>query len=156
MYSLIIYPRPTPEATLDEKLEAVAQTTDLSVYDLRQKCIGTAPTLLKRSSDREALTPLINAAMRAGLKVVCITDDEIRALPPALQLKSVDLDNHAVIFYGRAKERVVVSSTDPLFIVAAALDSLRTKARISTSACRSAEKFPITINASTRSPNTTQ
>lgn len=124
MYRLIIYPTPTPEASLDEKLEAVAQTTDLSVYDLRQKCIGTAPTLLKRSSDREALTPLFNAAMRAGLKVVCITDDEIRALPPSLQLKSVDIDNHSVILYGRAKERVVVSSTDPIFIVAAALDSL--------------------------------
>lgn len=115
---------PTPEAALGEKLEEVAQTTDLSAYDLRQKCIGTAPTLLKRSSDRGALTPLLDAALRAGLAVVCIADDELRVLPPVLQLKSVELKNDTVIFLGRAKERVVVSSTDSLFIVAGALDSL--------------------------------
>jgi hypothetical protein len=109
---------------LEEKLEAVARTTDLSTYDLRQKCIGTTPTLLKRSGDREALIPLANAATQAGLAVVCVADDDMRALPPALQLKSIDLEDNAVIFHGRAKERVVVSSTDPLLIVVGALDSV--------------------------------
>ncbi len=122
MYNLVIYPRPAPEAGLEKKLETVAQTTDLSTYDLRQKCIGTAPTLLKRSGDREALAPLANAATQAGLAVVCVADDEMRALPPILQLKSVDLEDDAVVFHGRAKERVVVSSADPLLIVVGALN----------------------------------
>ncbi len=125
IHNLIVYPVYTPFPGFEQRLEAIARNTGLTVYDLRQRFIGAAPALLRRSEDEQLLRKLAAAVTRAGLAAAVIDEGQRRALREPERVSSVEVYDGEIVFQFSGGDRLAVRNRATLFLVAGSLRSPR-------------------------------
>ena len=128
MQSLIVYPVYAPFPGFGERLEAIAQETGLTVYDLRQRFLGAAPAVLRRSEDGKLLHKLAGVVARGGLGAAVVDEGQGRALPGPEHASSVMVYNDKIVFQISGGESFEVGNGETILLVAGSLRSPRSDA----------------------------
>lgn len=123
--NLIVYPVYAPFPGFDERLEAIARETGLNVYDLRQRFLGAAPAVLRRSEDEDELRHLASVVKRAGLAAVFISEQERRGMPAPERAASLSIYDDEIVFHCSGQKRFTVPAGQALLLVAGSLRSPR-------------------------------
>ena len=125
MHNLIVYPVYAPFPGFEERLEAIAQQSGLTVYDLRQRFLGAAPTVLRRSENEAELRELAATVKRAGLAAAAVDEDERRAIREPEQASSVTVYDNEIVFRAPGGERFVVRNGETILLVFGSLRAPR-------------------------------